>query len=686
MKKIIAFLSALVLMLPCGDAFAQKDKSPADYNLQKAWDALREDNDQAKALELVNGVLKDSPDNVEALILRARLFRYREEYGPALRDINHALEVNRPRKSGTPMSFLHWWKGHIYADMEEDALSVESLKKAYELARKDNKDNLQGISFDYAQALYNVEDLDGADAVYRAMLAADEADQPAMVGLARNMIDRGQYREALAMMEKCEKYDADYEEIYRFKMKAYDRLGEASKAVDACLEWYAQSSSPQTDSVIAILSKRPNYAVASIKRRGKDSDEPMSWDALLCQFYEETRQYAEAVRSYDRLEADYGQMTAINYHRSNCYSEMDMQERAIADISKALDKDPDVYSLVLRAAYYRLVGNLDAGMADLDAAIEEMPDLSYPYCRRGKFHELKGDRKKAMEDYDLSIELDEDVSYQYLLRGKLRLKEGDGEGARADFEQIVKRDTVVDSGSCRHYALHYLGKDREAEEWADKIVAIDPDDPGPQYDRACLLSLEGRADEAVAGLRTAFEKGFRSFSHLRQDDDMDPVRDLPAFKAMVDEYAAKHAEFLKEFERENPEKVETITEIAFQRKSGGTFEIPCDINGLPLQMIFDTGASDVSISSVEANFMLKNGYLSEKDIKGKNYYQTADGEISVGTVVVLREVKIGDAVLHNVDASVVKNQKAPLLLGQSAMERFGTITIDNIGNKLIIKH
>ena len=49
-------------------------------------------------------------------------------------------------------------------------------------------------------------------------------------------------------------------------------------------------------------------------------------------------------------------------------------------------------------------------------------------------------------------------------------------------------------------------------------------------------------------------------------------------------------------------------------------------------------------------------------------------------------MKVGDAVLRNVDASVVKSQKAPLLLGQSAMERFGTITIDNINGKLVIKH
>ena len=167
---------------------------------------------------------------------------------------------------------------------------------------------------------------------------------------------------------------------------------------------------------------------------------------------------------------------------------------------------------------------------------------------------------------------------------------------------------------------------------------------------------------------------------------MDAVRELPEFKALIDEYERKHSEYLRQFELEMPEKKEELTEIAVKRNPGGTFEIPCDINGLPLQMIFDTGASDVTISSVEANFMLKNGYLSEKDIKGKRYYQVANGEISAGTIITLREVKIGDAVLKNVDASVVKSQKAPLLLGQSAMERFGTITIDNQNNKLIIKH
>ena len=299
---------------------------------------------------------------------------------------------------------------------------------------------------------------------------------------------------------------------------------------------------------------------------------------------------------------------------------------------------------------------------------------------------MKGDRKQAREDYDLGIELDDEYPYLYLMRGELSWDEGDKESAKSDFEKILLLDTLAEDGSCRHYALHFLGKDDEAQEWMDKIIAQQPNDAGNHYDNACLNARMGNLEKSVAALRTAFEKGYRSFSHVRHDDDLNSIRDLPEYKALLEEYETKHAAYLKENEMEVPETEEQVTEISMKRSPGGTFEIPCSINGLALQMIFDTGASDVTISSVEANFMFKNGYLAENDIRGKRYYQNATGEINAGTVIKLREVKIGDAVLKNVDASVVKNQQAPLLLGQSALERFGTITIDNVNNKLIIKH
>ncbi len=685
MKHLLAVISAIMLALFCGNAFAQKS-STNDYNLKKAYEVLNEEKDEAKALDLVNKQLRETPDNVDALVLRVRLLRRKKDFGQALRDINQALKVNKPKKTEMQNSTLHWWKAYIYRDMGDNQNAAASFKTAYELAQKDDKDNLQSISFDYAQSLYDLEDLAAADAIYRKMLALDEADQAAMIGLARNMVQREQYKEAIELLDKCQSFDADYAEIYRFKMQAYDKMGEVNKAIDAGLDWFDKNDDASTSFIINVLKKRPNYAEASLKSRAKKSEKPFQWKVFLCQFYEATHKYAEAVRAYDDLEAEFGHYDQINVYRSDCYSELGLNEMAIADISKAMEKEPDWESLCRRGDYYRLAGDIDSAIADFSAAIEEIPDEGYAYYKRGWCYEMKGDRQKALEDYNMGLEMTQDYPYLFLMRGELLLQDGNKTEADADFEKVLQLDTLADASSCRMYALHFLGRDQEAEEWMNKIIEDDPESDGNYYDQACLYSRMGRLEESIAALRKSFEKGYRSFSHIRLDDDMDAVRELPEFKALVEEYEAKHAEYLKQFELSMPEKEETVTEIAVKRNPSGTFEIPCDINGLALQMIFDTGASDVTISSVEANFMFKNGYLSEKDIKGKKYYQIANGQISEGTTITLREVRIGDAVLHNVDASVVKSQKAPLLLGQSAMERFGTITIDNQNNKLIIKH
>ena len=686
MKKIITLIAIVLVSLLSNEVYAQKSKTENDYNLKKAYEVLQEENDEAKALDLVSKQLRETPDNVDALVLRVRLLRRKHEYGQALQDINHAIKVNKPKKTECPNSSLYWWKGYIYQDMFDVDNAVAALKTAYELAQKDNKENLQSIAFDYAQMLYYQKNLDAADVIYRKMLAENEADQGAMVGLARNMIDREQYKEALEILDKCQKFDADYAEVYRFKLQAYDKLGEVSKAIDAGLDWFDKDNDASMSAIIEVLKKRPNYAEAGLKSRAKKSENPIVWKAFLCQFYEETHKYAEAVKAYDEMEAEFGHYDQINVYRSDCYSELGLNEMAIADISKVMEKDADWANLCRRGDYYRLSGDIDAAIADFTAAIEDTPDAGYAYYKRGWCYEMKGERKKALDDYNMGLEMTEDYPYLYLMRGELLLLDGNTAEATADFEVVLQKDTVATDGSCRQYALHFLGRDKEAEEWMDKIIASDPEDAGHYYDKACLFSRMGRLEESVAALCVSFEKGYRSFSHIRLDDDMDAVRDMPEFKALIEEYEAKHAAYLKEFELAMPEKGETITEIAVKRNPGGTFEIPCDINGLSLQMIFDTGASDVTMSSVEANFMFKNGYLSDKDIKGKRYYQVANGQINEGTVITLREVKIGDAILHNVDASVVKSQKAPLLLGQSAMERFGTITIDNENNRLIIKH
>jgi clan AA aspartic protease (TIGR02281 family) len=120
------------------------------------------------------------------------------------------------------------------------------------------------------------------------------------------------------------------------------------------------------------------------------------------------------------------------------------------------------------------------------------------------------------------------------------------------------------------------------------------------------------------------------------------------------------------------------------QKEGGVFSIPCSVNGLKLKFIFDTGASDVSISLTEALFMLKNGYLKQEDIIGENYYSDATGKISAGTNIIIRKIEFNGLVLRNVRASIVHQLAAPLLLGQSAMSQLGTFQLNPNNGILVI--
>lgn len=110
-----------------------------------------------------------------------------------------------------------------------------------------------------------------------------------------------------------------------------------------------------------------------------------------------------------------------------------------------------------------------------------------------------------------------------------------------------------------------------------------------------------------------------------------------------------------------------------------------EINGIRLRFIFDTGASSICISPAEATVLYRQGTLQKEDILNVEYFQDATGKISEGTKVNLREVKIGDMILENVEALVIDNVNAPLLLGQTVLERFGSIEIDNVNREIIFK-
>jgi aspartyl protease family protein len=136
-----------------------------------------------------------------------------------------------------------------------------------------------------------------------------------------------------------------------------------------------------------------------------------------------------------------------------------------------------------------------------------------------------------------------------------------------------------------------------------------------------------------------------------------------------------------DFRENNPNRVTTIP----LEDGNGVYYISANINDVLMKFIFDTGASSISISETEAAFLYKQGTLTKEDFQGMVNFQDAKGEVTQGMVVKLRKVEVGGFVLKNVDASIVPNQNAPLLLGQSVLQKFGKLSIDNRNKQLIIE-
>ncbi|MBQ0016403.1 MAG: retroviral-like aspartic protease family protein [Bacteroidales bacterium] len=117
----------------------------------------------------------------------------------------------------------------------------------------------------------------------------------------------------------------------------------------------------------------------------------------------------------------------------------------------------------------------------------------------------------------------------------------------------------------------------------------------------------------------------------------------------------------------------------------GVYYITVKVNDVPMRFVFDTGCSSISLSLTEVLFLYKQGTLTDDDIGDVAYIQDALGNITESQIITLRNVQVGDVMLHNVKATVVENQRAPLLFGQSALSQFGKISIDYNNNVLILE-
>lgn len=232
------------------------------------------------ALKYADEHLAIYADDAYAYWLRAKIYVKLHNYDSALNDIDNAIKYC-PRKDKQMLFGIYEYKADIYRRMERFEDAIPFYKKAYQTAKKVAPEVLPELLMQQAHSYYMLKDYDAADEIYRSLLQDEVARQSAMVGIARNMIERNDFQSAIDILKECEKYDDSYSDIYRFRMTAYATMGSVEKAIDDAIELFEKSQFTTTDLILPILARNTRYALTKVAEKiTNNAESSAKWEVL----------------------------------------------------------------------------------------------------------------------------------------------------------------------------------------------------------------------------------------------------------------------------------------------------------------------------------------------------------------------------------------------------------------------
>jgi len=159
--------------------------------------------------------------------------------------------------------------------------------------------------------------------------------------------------------------------------------------------------------------------------------------------------------------------------------------------------------------------------------------------------------------------------------------------------------------------------------------------------------------------------------------------------ASFDNFTVKQLQFLKEEPTYSTDKKKSVYQrgdgnVIPMRKKSALYVMPMKVNGtIATEFAFDQWTTDAVISESLAKKLIESGSIKKEDWVGDKPFSFSDGSTAPATYVVLRNLKIGNRTIENVDALIFKNAKAEILMGPSVLSQFGTYKLDVMEKVLV---
>jgi TolB-like protein/Flp pilus assembly protein TadD len=206
---------------------------------------------------------------------------------------------------------------------------------------------------------------------------------------------------------------------------------------------------------------------------------------------------------------------------------------------KALTLAPDLAEAhVSRGLFHVASEQFDDAVREFARAIELDPNMPEARYQMGRVCVHRNELAKALEWFEKAAALSPDDFEIPLISAPIYRSFGQTENAHeADVRGLenARRYIEVNPDVSRAYylgagALFNLDQKQQAEEWANRALEIDPTDGSTQYNVACFFAQAGQIDKAIACLERG---GIHSVAWIQNDPDLDPLREDPRFKAIL---------------------------------------------------------------------------------------------------------------------------------------------------------
>ena len=127
---------------------------------------------------------------------------------------------------------------------------------------------------------------------------------------------------------------------------------------------------------------------------------------------------------------------------------------------------------------------------------------------------------------------------------------------------------------------------------------------------------------------------------------------------------------------------EAQTVIKLNPESDGVYTLSATLNGVGVRTYYTEESWFASVSSTTYLFLYENGYIDPNDVKGMTVLKMPDGSTVKAGSFIIRNLKIGNVIVKDLPAFVIKKQSVPLVVGNSSFDCFGEVVLKD--NELLI--